>query len=84
MIDIKTIKDILDDDDSGKIVFAAIAILTSIKKSDIDDDIWGGMVHPDDALSRVVDLANRIYYEEEWKSEKVKIERDNKLDELGI
>lgn len=84
MIDMKTIREISESDNEGKILIAALAILTSIKKSDIDDGKWGDVVHPDDALERVIDLANQIYYKEEYDSEKKLRDRDNKLNELGI
>lgn len=79
----KTIREISESDNEGKILIAALAILTSIKKSDIDDGKWGDL-HPDDALEKVVDLTNQIYYYEEWVAEKKLRDRDNKLNELGI
>ena len=60
----------------------AISILTSIKPEDIKDNKWGGMVHPDDALLKIQDIANRIYYEEEWKGEQIKIKRDTKINKI--
>lgn len=81
MINLKTIKDIKDSEE-GQLLLMAIAILTSIKPEDIKSDKWGGMVHPDDALERIQDLANKIYYEEEWKGEQIKITRDNKLNKI--
>ena len=81
MINLKTIKDIKDSEE-GQLLLMAIAILTSIKPEDIKEDKWGGMVHPDDALERIQDLANKIYYEEEWKGEQIKIMRDNKLNKI--
>jgi len=81
MINLKTIKDIKDSEE-GQLLLMAIAILTSIKPEDIKSDKWGGMVHPDDALERIQDLANKIYYEEEWKGEQIKIMRDNKLNKI--
>jgi hypothetical protein len=60
----------------------ALAILTSINVEDIKDNKWGGMVHPDDALMKVQDLTNQIYYEEEFKAEKKRIMRDNKINSI--
>lgn len=70
------------DTDEGKILLAALAILTSIDKKDIKEGKWGGMVHPDDAFIRVVELANRIFYEEEWKSEEVLRKRSERIDNI--
>lgn len=81
MIYADTIRDI-NESTEGKLLIAAIAILTSIDKEDIREGKWGGMVHPDDAFQRIVDLANRIYYEEEWKIEQVKIKRNDKLNSI--
>ena len=61
MIEVKTIKDFSDESKEGKLLLAALSILTSL---DIDENKWGGMTHPDDALRRVADIANKIYYEE--------------------
>lgn len=68
--------------DEGKVLIAAIAILTSLDKQDLKNNLWGDMVHPDDALERVVELANKIFYEEEWKSNQIIKEREYKLNKL--
>ena len=82
MINYKTIRDFNDNSPEGKLLLAAISILTSIKGEDIKDNKWGGMVHPDDALMKVQDLTNQIYYEEEWRSEQIKIMRDTKINKI--
>ena len=82
MIKQKNISNINDTTEEGKLLLMAISILTSIKPEDIKSDKWGGMVHPDDALMKVQDLANEIYYEEEWKAEQIKIMRDNKINSI--
>lgn len=82
MINQKTIKDINDKTEEGKLLLMAISILTSIKPDDIKSNKWGGWVHPDDALMKVQDLANEIYYEEEYKAEKKRIMRDNKINSI--
>lgn len=68
--------------DEGKVLVASIAILTSLDNDDLKNNLWGGMVHPDDALERVIELANKIFYEEEWKSEQILKERDCKLNKI--
>ena len=82
MIRSETISSIIDLTDDGKLLVAAIAILTSLDKQDIDEHKWGGMVHPDDAFKQIVDLANQIYYADEYESERKMNERDSKLDKL--
>ena len=67
MINYKTIRDFNDNSPEGQLLLAAISILTTISEEDLKDNKWGGMVHPDDALLKIQDIANRIYYEEEWK-----------------
>jgi hypothetical protein len=82
MINYKTIRDFNDNSPEGKLLLMALAILTSINVEDIKDNKWGGMVHPDDALMKVQDLTNQIYYEEEFKAEKKRIMRDNKINSI--
>ena len=81
MINYKNIKDIKDNEE-GKLLLMAIAILTSINSKDIKSNKWGGMIHPDDALMKVQDLTNEVYYEEEWRSEQIKIIRNNKINSI--
>ena len=84
MIDFKKICDI-NNSDEGKILIAAIGILTSINRYDVDK-YWGGMIHPDDALERVVDLANKIFHKEEWDleqiKEKIKEKREDSINKI--
>lgn len=82
MINLKSIRDFNDNSPEGKLLLAAISILTSIKGEDIKDNKWGGTVHPDNALLKIQDIANRIYYEEEWKMEQIKIKRDTKINSI--
>ena len=82
MINLKSIRDFNDNSPEGKLLLAAISILTTISEEDPKDNKWGGMVHPDDALLKIQDIANRIYYEEEWKGEQIKIKRDTKINSI--
>lgn len=79
MIELNTIRELDDKSDEGKLLIAALAILTSIDTEDINSGKWGGMTHPDDALDQIQDLANKIYFEEEWKAEEKLKKRDKKL-----
>jgi hypothetical protein len=82
MIDYKTIKDFDGDSVEGKLLLTAIAVLTSIDHEDIKIAKWGGMTHPDQAIEQLVELANKIFYKEEWKQEQEKIKRDNKINKI--
>lgn len=82
MIQLKTIRELDDKTDEGKLLIAALAILTSIDTEDIKSGKWGGMTHPDEALDQIQDLANKIYFEEEWKSHQKSIDRDKKIIEV--
>ena len=82
MISKNNITDINDISDEGKLLVAALAVLTSIDIKDIKNEKWGGMVHPDDALERIQDLANKIFYEEEYNSYLKSKERDNKINSI--
>lgn len=66
----------------GQMLLAAMAILTSIEPKDIREGKFGGMCHPQDVFERVVDLANKIYYEEEYKTYLKSKERDSKLNSI--
>lgn len=82
MIQLKRISDFNADTDEGKLLVAAIAILTSIDKEDIKSNKWGGMVSPDTALEQIQDLANKIYFEQEYKIYLHQKERDNKIQNI--
>lgn len=80
MIQLDTIRQIDDKSDEGKLLIAAIAILTSMKKEDIISNEWGGLVSPDEGIRKLQDLANRIYFKKEWEAHKKSKERDNKIE----
>ena len=66
----------------GKLLMAAMAILTSIDKEDIKVGRYGSMNHPDTITENIWDLANYIYNREEYEDWKVIEGRDKKIDEL--
>ena len=82
MINKNSISDIDHNEVDGKLLMMALAILTSIDENDIKEKTWGGWEHPDIAFQQVVELANKVYYEEEWKAEEIKRNRNNKLNEI--
>jgi hypothetical protein len=82
MIDYKTISNINCDSSEGKLLLAAISVLTSVDHEDIKSCKWGGMTHPDTAMKQIVELTNKIFYEEEWKLEQERIKRDKKINQI--
>ncbi len=60
--------------EEGMLLIAAISILTS----DIDRKKFGGHVHPHDVFEHIKDLANIIFFEEEYKQ----IELQNKRNKI--
>ncbi len=82
MINHKQLSDINMNSEEGQLLMAAVAILTSIEKKHIDSNKWGSNLHPDKAVKQISDLANKIYYEEEWLAEEIKLNRDNKINNI--
>ena len=77
MIKVEEFRQIDTNIDEGKLLLAAISILTSIDSEQIKRKRWGGMISPDRAHDQIVDLANKIFFEEEYKTE-VKRKRKEK------
>lgn len=40
------------------------------------------MSHPDDVLDKIVELTNKVYYEDEWKSSEIKRNREVKINKI--
>ena len=66
----------------GQMLLAAMAILTSIEPKDIREGKFGGMCHPQDVFEKVLDLANKIYYEEEYKRYLSSLKMDKKIEDI--
>lgn len=77
-----TFADFNDKTNEGKMLLAAMAILTSIDFEDIKSGRFGGMTHPEDAFKSVVDIANKIYYEDEYKLYLKSLDRDKKVSSI--
>jgi hypothetical protein len=60
--------------EEGMLLLAAMSILTS----DIDRKKFGGHMHPHDVFEHIKDLANLIFFEEEYKQ----IELQNKRNKM--
>lgn len=82
MINHNKLTDIDINTEEGQLLMAAIAILTSIDHKHITSNKWGGTITPDVAVKQVAELANKIYYEQEWKMEQLRIERDNTINQI--
>ena len=78
----KGFKDINCNTDEEKMLFAALAILTSIEKDEITSNKYGGMSHIHDVVEHVKKVANKTFYEEEYEIFEKKIERNEKIKEL--
>lgn len=82
MIQLNTIREIDDQSTEGKLLIAAVAILTSISEKDIKNNIWGGLVSPDQGIKQIQELANKIYHKKEWEAYLRLKKRDEKIDKL--
>jgi hypothetical protein len=58
MKNFNSLRDIDTNTDEGKMLLAALSVLTSIETP---DKRYGGMTHPDDVLKRVENLTRYIY-----------------------
>jgi len=81
MITIKKISE-LPDTEVTKLLITAVAVLTSISEADIEEEMWGGTVQPDDAIKQIVELANKLYYFDEWESDEKSKERIEKINKI--
>ena len=75
-------KEFNQDSVEGKLLLSALAVLTSIEKKDIREGKYGGMNYPDTVMENIWDLANKIYFEKEYKDWLVIENRDNKINNI--
>lgn len=66
----------------GKLLMSALAILTSIDKKDICKGKYGGANHPDTVMKNVWDLANKTFYEDEYREYVIIESRNKKISKL--
>ena len=66
----------------GKLLMAALSVLTSIDKKDIRKGQYGEMNHPDTVMENLWDLANYIFHQKEHEEWKLVENRDKKIDIL--
>lgn len=84
MVTIDKLDQVNLDTEEGKLLLAALSILTSIDKSDIHSEGYGGSSYIGDVMIKVNDIANKVFYEEEWKSYQIIKKREDKLNKIGI
>jgi predicted metalloendopeptidase len=82
MIQHSKINEINDKTDEGKLLIIALATLTSLSKKDIDNGKWGEKTNPDKALQQLTNIANKIFFTEEYKRYKLSIKRNNKINNI--
>lgn len=71
------------DNDESKMLLAAMSILTSssFKSSELNYE-FGTKSSPNNAFDNVKDLANKIFYEEEYKKHTLFLDRRDKISRL--
>jgi hypothetical protein len=82
MIKHKELSDIDTSTKEGQLLMAAIAILTSINESHIKSGRWGSTSSPNDAVEKISDLANQMYYAEEYILYKKTMKRESIIDDI--
>lgn len=70
----------------GKLLLAALSILTSITAEQIKEGEYGGMNHPDIVTEKVWRIANYIFHQQDFEkfeeAEKISNLRDSKITDL--
>jgi hypothetical protein len=62
----------------GMLLLASVSILTS----GVDENKYGPNKSPDEVFEHIQDLANRIFYEEEFKVVQKQNQRDKKINDI--
>lgn len=62
----------------GMLLLASIAVLTG----NIDMSKYGSNRSPDEVFKHIQDLANRIFFEEEYKQAELQKKRNKKLEQI--
>lgn len=60
--------------EEGKMLLAALAMMTGNPE-------WSSKT-PDTVTNEVINLANQIFYEEEWKSDQIRKKRSDSVDNI--
>jgi len=79
MILVKDLTDLDLSTDEGKMLMAAIAILTTIDENHLKESRFGTKSTPYGVIKELSHLSNKMYYEEEYKSYLKSEKRDEKI-----
>jgi len=82
MIKFEELSDIDTDTDTGKVLFAALGILTSLDIDDIKSHKFGGNSYINDVVKEATRIANKVFYVEEYLLEEARKNRNNKINDL--
>lgn len=82
MIKDMVLSDIKTDSKEGKMLVAAIAILTTIEHKNIDSGRFGSSITPEDAIRELSKLANMLYYAEEYSLWLKATKRENLISDI--
>lgn len=82
MIQMNNLSNIDTSTPEGKMLIAAMSILTSMSIDDLNTHRFGGWSHPHDVLIEVEKIANMVFYEEEYLSEKKLRDRDDNINKI--
>ena len=66
------------DTQEGMLLLASIAVLTG----NIDTSKYGSNKSPDEVFKHIQDLANRIFFEEEYKQAELQKKRNKIIDDI--
>lgn len=66
------------DTQEGMLLLASVAVLTG----NIDMSKYGSNKSPDEVFKHIQDLANRIFFEEEYKQAELQKKRNKKLEQI--
>jgi hypothetical protein len=82
MIRDMVLSDISTKSKEGKMLMAAMAILTTINQSHIDSGRFGSNITPQKAIDELVKLANSMYYAEEYNLWLKATKRNNLISDI--
>lgn len=61
MFDINDVRDIDISSKEGKLLVAAIAVLTTLREDDLRDNKWGRSINYNSALTKLADLTSKMF-----------------------
>jgi hypothetical protein len=80
MINLNNISEVDINTKEGKLFIAAIAVLTTLKEQDLQSKKWGRSVDANQGLKVLCDLANKMFSEKTYRTEKItKLKKERSL-----